>query len=120
MRKRLIGASLAIAALLSGAAGAQATPIGQFLPPVPGPGLVSAKILLSDSPRLFWELPLAAVIGESVAQETVLPLAAGDPGLGFSVESPFPSPVSLTLQETDLTIALETVGDPRELREDGL
>jgi hypothetical protein len=35
------------------------------------------------------------------------------------VESPFPSPVSLTLQETDLTIALETVGDPRELREDG-
>jgi hypothetical protein len=119
VRRRLFGASLAIAALLIGAGGAQATPIGQTLWMPQGPRFVSAKIFLSDSPRLFWELPLAAVIGESVAREAVLPLAAGNPGLAFSVESPFPSPVSLTLQETDLTIALETVGDPRELREDG-
>jgi hypothetical protein len=48
-----------------------------------------------------------------------MPLAAGDPGLRFSVESPFPSPVSLTLGKTDLTIALEAVRDPRELHEDG-
>jgi hypothetical protein len=119
VRRRLFGASLAIAALLSGAGGAQATPIDQALPPVPGPRLVSAKIVLSDSPRLFWERPLASVIGESVARGIAMPLAAGDPGLRFSVESPFPSPVSLTLGKTDLTIALEAVGDPRELLQDG-
>jgi hypothetical protein len=118
VRKRLIGASLAIAALLSAAAAAEATPIGEFLPPVPGPGLVSAKILLSDSPRVFWELPLAAAIHKSVARETATPLSAGDLGVHFSVESPFPSPVSLTLGKTDVTIALEAVGDPQELRRD--
>jgi hypothetical protein len=115
VRRRLFGASLAIAALLSGVGGAQATPIDQALPPVPGPRLVSPKIVLSDSPRLFWERPLASVIRESVAREIAMPLAAGDPGLRLSVESPFPSPVSLTLGKTDLTIALEAVGDPREL-----
>lgn len=118
MRQRLIGASLAIAALLSGAGAAEATPIDQFLPPLPGPGLVSAKILLSDSPRLFWELPLTAAIHKSVAQETDTPLPSRDLGVRFSEESPFHSPVSLTLGKTDVTIALETVGDPRELRRD--
>jgi hypothetical protein len=118
VRQRLIGASLAIAALLSGAAGARATPINQALPQLPGPRLVSAKILLSDSPRLFWELPLSAAIHESVDRETAMPLSARDLGVRFSVESPFPSPVSLTLGKTDVTIALEAVGDPRELRRD--
>ena len=117
MRRRLFGASLAIAGLLSGAVGAQATPIGQALPPVPGPRLVSAKIFLSDSPRLFWEFPLASVIGESAIQEIAMSLASGDLGLPFSVESPFPSPVSLTLTDTDVTIALEAVADPRELHQ---
>ena len=119
MRRRLFGASLAIAALLSGPGGAQATPVDPALPPVPGPRLVSAKIFLSASPRLFWELPLASVIGESVARGIAMPLAAEDPGLRFSVESPFPSPVSLTLGKTDVTIALEAVGDPRDLLQDG-
>ena len=116
MRRRIITASMATAFLWSAVGSAQATPMGTALPPAPGPRLVSAKIYLSDSRVLFWELPLALIIRESVTQETVSPLAAGHPGAALSVKSPFPSPVSLTLGKTDVTVALEAVGDPRDLQ----
>jgi hypothetical protein len=107
---------LAVAALLGGTPAAIATPMQPLFGQAPSPEHVSARIFPREFGRRAAQLPLAVLMRESVADRD-----AGGPGaIGMAAvpgpaRPPFPSPVSLTLGESDVSEALRGVLDPRDL-----
>ena len=116
MRRFVTTASLAVAALLGGSPAAIATPMQPLFDQAPSPEHVNARIFPKDFGRRAAWLPLAVLMRESVAD--------GDAGrsgaIGMTADPEparplFPSPVSLTLDESDVSEALRGILGPRDL-----
>ena len=116
MRRFVTTASLAVAALLGGSPAAIATPMQPLFGQAPPPEHVSARIFPKEFGRSAAWLPLAVLMRESVADSDAgrsgaIGMAAG-PGPARPL---FPSPVSLTLGESDVSEALRDILGPPDL-----
>jgi hypothetical protein len=116
VRRFVTTASLAVAALLGGSPAAIATPMQPLFGQAPSPEYVSARIFPREFGRRAARLPLAVLMRESVAdgdagRSDAIRMAA-DPGAALPL---FHSPVSLTLDRSDVSEALRSIRGPRDL-----
>jgi hypothetical protein len=114
--KRLVAAASFALALLGASSAGFATPIQARFGQAPSAKHVSARILLLDVVRDFARFPLSVLMQESIADDAAARFGRIEIPRETDAGAPFfHSPVSVTLDETDVSQALRGLGDFREL-----